>query len=149
MSPARKPPSGGVPLSPEVPVTSPAELGPRKLIRPALSEVRREMGGPRTTLSRKSTPPEQTNAEAFYYIKQMQSRTPLVVVLLDGEEIRGWIEWYDRDVLKVNREGAPNLLVSKRAIKYILKQDEERQYRRRRPRGSGAEPPEGVETREP
>ena len=52
--------------------------------------------------------------------------------LVDGEELRGWIEWYDKDVLKLNREGAPNLLLPKHAIKYLYKEEEERQFRRRR-----------------
>ncbi|HJQ36565.1 MAG TPA: hypothetical protein VKB93_05460 [Thermoanaerobaculia bacterium] len=72
----------------------------------------------------KISPPESTNAENFYYLKQMNSKTPMVVVLTDGEEIRGWIEWYDRNCLKVNREGAPNLLIQKHCIKYLFKADE-------------------------
>jgi len=74
--------------------------------------------------TQKSAPPESTNAENFYYLKQMSSKTPMVVVLTDGEEVRGWIEWYDRTCLKVNREGAPNLLIQKHCIKYLYKQDE-------------------------
>jgi sRNA-binding regulator protein Hfq len=50
---------------------------------------------------------------------------------MDGEELRGWIEWYDKDVIKLNREGAPNLLLTKAAIKYLYKEEEERQHRRR------------------
>jgi sRNA-binding regulator protein Hfq len=69
-------------------------------------------------------PPETTNAENFYYLKQMNSKTPMVIVMTDGEEIRGWIEWYDKTCLKVNREGAPNLLVQKHCIKYCFKQEE-------------------------
>lgn len=72
----------------------------------------------------KVAPPEATNAENFYYLKQMNSKTPMVVVLTDGEEIRGWIEWYDKTCLKVNREGAPNLLIQKHCIKYLFKQEE-------------------------
>jgi host factor-I protein len=72
----------------------------------------------------KIAPPEATNAENFYYLKQMNSKTPMVVVLTDGEEVRGWIEWYDKSCLKVNREGAPNLLIQKHCIKYLFKQDE-------------------------
>ncbi len=68
-------------------------------------------------------PPESTNAENFYYLKQMNSRTPMVIVLTDGEEIRGCIEWYDKTCLKVNREGAPNVLIQKHVIKYVFKQD--------------------------
>ncbi len=74
--------------------------------------------------SPKTTPPEATNAEIFYYLKQMSSKTPMVVVLTDGEEVRGWIEWYDKTCLKLNREGAPNLLVQKHCIKYLFKQEE-------------------------
>jgi sRNA-binding regulator protein Hfq len=74
---------------------------------------------------KKPTPPEQTNAENFYYQKQMQSRTPMVIVLRDGEEVRGIIEWYDRNCLKVNREnGEPNLMIYKPAIKYMFKEGE-------------------------
>ena len=72
----------------------------------------------------KTAPPEQTNAENFYYLKQMNSKTPMVIVMTDGEEIRGWIEWYDKSCLKVNREGAPNLLIQKHCIRYMFKQEE-------------------------
>jgi sRNA-binding regulator protein Hfq len=74
---------------------------------------------------KKPTPPEQTNAENFYYQKQMQSRTSMVIVLRDGEEVRGIIEWYDRNCIKVNREnGEPNLMIYKPAIKYMFKEGE-------------------------
>jgi host factor-I protein len=69
-------------------------------------------------------PPNETNAEIFYYKKQIDAHTQMVIVLLDGEEIEGTIEWYDRGALKVNRKGAPNLLVLKRNIKYMFKADE-------------------------
>lgn len=72
----------------------------------------------------RTTPPESTNAENFYYLKQMNSRTPMVIVMTDGEQIHGWIEWYDKTCLKVNREGAPNLLIQKHCIKYVFKQEE-------------------------
>ena len=70
---------------------------------------------------KKSTPPEQTNAEQFYYSKQMQGKTQMVVVLTDGEQLEGVIEWYDRECLKLNRDGAPNLLLYKHCIKYMYK----------------------------
>ena len=74
---------------------------------------------------KKPAPPEQTNAENFYYQKQMQSRTPMVIVLRDGEEVRGIIEWYDRNCIKVNRDsGEPNLMIYKPAIKYMFKEGE-------------------------
>jgi len=74
---------------------------------------------------KKPTPPEQTNAENFYYQKQMQSKTPMVMVLRDGEEIHGIIEWYDKTCIKVVREdGGPNLMIYKPAIKYMFKEEE-------------------------
>jgi sRNA-binding regulator protein Hfq len=75
--------------------------------------------------ARKSAPQEKTFAEEFYYRKQMQNRTPMVVHLVGGEQVRGWIEWYDRDCLKINREGAPNLLVMKRYVVFMYKAEEE------------------------
>ena len=75
--------------------------------------------------AKKPAPPEQTNAENFYYQKQMQSRTPMVIVLRDGEEVRGIIEWYDRNCIKVNRDHSePNLMIYKPAIKYMFKEGE-------------------------
>jgi len=70
---------------------------------------------------KKAAPPDQTNAENFYYMKQMQSKTPMVIVLKDGETLHGVIEWYDKSSLKVNREEGPNLLIFKQNIKYMYK----------------------------
>ena len=78
----------------------------------------RGMGG------RKPAPPEITNAENFYYQKQMQSQTPMVIVLSDGEEIHGVIEWYDKNCIKVNRNAQPNVMIYKPAIKYMFKEGE-------------------------
>lgn len=69
-------------------------------------------------------PPVETNAEIFYYKKQIDAHTPMVIVLQDGEEIEGTIEWYDRSALKVNRKEAPNLLVLKHNVKYMYKAEE-------------------------
>jgi sRNA-binding regulator protein Hfq len=94
----------------------------RRLIRPSLSEVQEQMG---SRLQRKKpAPPEQTNAENFYYLKQMQARTPMVVVLSGDETIRGVIEWYDKNCIKVHRPNEPNLLIMKSSIKYIYKENE-------------------------
>ena len=74
---------------------------------------------------RKAAPPEQTNAENFYYQKQMQSRTPMVIVLRDGEEVHGILEWYDKTCIKIIRDnGRPNLMIYKPAIKYMFKEAE-------------------------
>ncbi len=72
---------------------------------------------------RKPAPPEQTSAENFYYIKQMQARTPMVVVLDTGEAIHGVIEWYDKNCIKVHRAKEPNLLIMKSVIRYMYKEN--------------------------
>ena len=73
---------------------------------------------------RRQPPPFETHAEIYYYKKQIDAHTPMVLVLEDGEEIEGTIEWYDRGALKINRRSGPNLLVLKRFIKYIYKAEE-------------------------
>jgi host factor-I protein len=102
----------------------------RKLIRPALT--RPENGHfpserrDRPMIARKAPPPEQTHAEDFYYQKQMQAKTRMVLVLRDGEQVHGTIEWYDKNCLKIVRtSGQGNLLIYKAAIKYIFKAAEQ------------------------
>jgi len=112
----------------------------RRLIRPSLTRtehshnhgqgqhaqpgVERRDRPERPAAGKKIPPPETTNAENFYYQKQMQSKTQMVVVLRDGEQIHGVIEWYDRSCIKVNRNGAPNLMIYKPSIKYMYKEGE-------------------------
>ena len=74
--------------------------------------------------AKKTATTEQTNAENFYYQKQMQTKTPMVIVLRDGEEVHGIIEWYDKACIKLTRNGAPNLMIYKPAIKYMFKEAE-------------------------
>ncbi|MGO9242003.1 MAG: Hfq-like protein [Bryobacteraceae bacterium] len=93
----------------------------RRLIRPPLADSKDKRSTVNRTAFQKQAPPDTTNAENFYYLKQMQSKTPMVIVLQDGEELHGVIEWYDKTCLKVNREGAPNLLIYKSYIKYMYK----------------------------
>lgn len=59
------------------------------------------------------------HAELFYLQKQIQSQTPMVIVLEDGERVDGCIDWYDRNSLKVR--GRTRTLVYKSAIKYMYK----------------------------
>ena len=75
-------------------------------------------------VKKRTPPPMETNAELFYYKKQIDAHTPMVIVLLDGEEVEGTIEWYDRGALKVNRKSAPNLLLLKRNVKYMFKAED-------------------------
>ena len=101
----------------------PVEAVNRKLIRPSLNEIKEQISPPRRPplQQKRPVPPDQTNAENFYYLKQMQSKTSMTIVLKDGETLKGVIEWYDKGCLKVNREDAPNLLIFKSNIKYMYK----------------------------
>ena len=99
----------------------------RRLFRHSFTDVK-EVPGPRPQLGpppKKPTPPEQTHAENFYWVKQMQSHNPVSIVLHDGEVLHGTVEWYDRDCIKLTRYGNPNLLIYKRSIKYVCKDGEE------------------------
>ncbi len=107
-------------------------MSDRKLIRPSLSDMM-ERYPSRSSGRRKQVPAEQTNAENFYYLKQMQAKTPMVVVLTDGSELTGWIEWYDKNCIKLNRNNSPNLLIFKHSIKFMFKEEELHTRRRRRP----------------
>jgi host factor-I protein len=115
----------------------PEAFANRKLIRPSLnrdslhesSAVERRERSERfaagVTAGKKTPPPEQTHAENFYYQKQMQTKTPMVVVTTDGEELHGIIEWYDKSCIKLNRAtGQSNLLIYKSCIKYMFKEGE-------------------------
>ncbi len=107
-------------------------MSDRKLIRPSITEMM-ERYPSRSTGRRKQVPAEQTNAENFYYLKQMQARTVMIVVLNDGTELNGWIEWYDKNCIKLNRSDAPNLLLFKHSIRFMFKEEELHTRRRRRP----------------
>jgi sRNA-binding regulator protein Hfq len=115
---------------PESPSATPAPVDPTTgaIANPNAPSMPQGLGSPR----RKIAPPEQTNAESFYYLKQMQAKTPMVIVLQNDEKLRGVIEWYDKHCLKINRIKEPNLLVPKHNIKYIYKQEEEPRIRRSR-----------------
>jgi hypothetical protein len=102
----------------------------RKLIRPDLTDMKEHRHTPVTTpkyfRQRRAIPPDQTNAEGNYYLKQMANRTRMVIVLKDGEAVRGTIEWYDKMALKVHRPDAPNILLMKDNVKYMYKENEDK-----------------------
>ena len=100
----------------------------RKLIRPE-GDAKGNQGS--RVIRRKQNPPEQTNAEEYYYLKQMAAKTPMIVILNNDEEIGGWIEWYDKSAIKLNRNDGPNLLILKQNIRYMFKAEERRRSRRK------------------
>jgi len=112
----------------------------RKLIRPDLTKLKDHRQPTLTTPKyfqkrSRGIAPDQTNAECNYYLKQMANHTPMVIVLKDGDQIRGTIEWYDRQALKVHRADAPNILLMKDTVKYMYKEDDDH-YREDEPEGA-------------
>src|SRR5438270_13051348 len=116
------------------------EFVSRKLIRPTMpaSEAKHDSasnGGTAVERSpRADRPPrperkpfvtEQTFAENFYFQKQLQNKTLMTVVLSNGDTVNGTIEWYDKNCMKLNRVGKPNLLLYKPCIRYMYKSSED------------------------
>ena len=97
----------------------------RKLIRPNLAEIREERN--REAAKKKSHPSYETHAENYYFLKQMNKKTRMALAFADGEVVEGYIEWYDRNCIKLNRDGAPNLLVYKNSIKYLYKVEDRKE----------------------
>ena len=105
-------------VSPAVPASR-SRTGPRTLGRPYSRGPLPPSAPFRFPSQDLQMEPANHSAELFYLQKQIQSRTPMIVVLEDGERIEGCIEWYDRNSLKVRGRGKN--LIYKSAIKYMYK----------------------------
>ena len=78
----------------------------------------------------KTPPPDDTFQEAAYLKALGEKQTPVSIKLLDGEVVRGWIEYYDQNMVRLTREGAPNLFIFKHEILYIAEDGGTRKARR-------------------
>ena len=67
----------------------------------------------------RTPPPEDTFEEASFLKGLGEKQKPVSVKLMDGQVVRGWIEYYDRNMVRLTREGAPNLFIFKHEIMYI------------------------------
>jgi host factor-I protein len=67
----------------------------------------------------RTPPPEDTFEEAAFLKGLGEKQKPVSVKLMDGETVRGWIEYYDKNMVRLTREGAPNLFIFKHEIMYI------------------------------
>lgn len=70
----------------------------------------------------KAPPPDSTNEEAVYLKTLAEKQRPVAIKLSDGEIVRGWVEYYDRDMLRLTREGQPNLFIFKHQIAYVAEE---------------------------
>jgi len=74
----------------------------------------------------KTPPPDETFEEAAYLKQLGEKQKPVTIKLTDGEVVRGWIEYYDRNMVRLTREGAPNLFIFKHDIMYIAEDSAKR-----------------------
>ncbi len=72
--------------------------------------------------SRKSPPPGDTGQEAAYLRFLSDKQVPVTVKLRDGESVSGWIEYFDDRMIRLTREGQPNLFIYKQQIRTITEQ---------------------------
>ena len=64
-------------------------------------------------------PPEETSQEAAYLKSLGEKQKPVSIKLSDGEVVQGWIEYYDKNMLRLTRDKQPNLFIFKHQIRYI------------------------------
>jgi host factor-I protein len=68
----------------------------------------------------KKTPPVgETGQETLYLRFLSEQRVRVTVKLRDGESISGWIEYFDDTMIRITREGLPNLFIYKHQIRTI------------------------------
>ena len=70
----------------------------------------------------KAPPPEETFEEAKYLKSLGEKQRAVSIKLADGEIVRGWIEYYDKNMVRVTRDGQPNLFIFKHDIVYIAEE---------------------------
>ena len=67
----------------------------------------------------KTPPPGETGQEALYLRSLSERKVPVAVKLRDGDIVKGWIEYFDDGMLRLTREGKPNLFIYKHQIRSI------------------------------
>lgn len=76
-------------------------------------------GSPAALRKPRTPPPEETSEEAAYLKSLSDKQKPVSIKLADGEVVQGWIEYYDKNMLRLTREDQPNLFIFKHEIMYI------------------------------
>jgi host factor-I protein len=76
-------------------------------------------GNPNAAKRGRTPPPEETFEEVAFLKNLGEKQRPVSVKLMDGQTVRGWIEYYDKSMVRLTREGAPNLFIFKHEIMYI------------------------------
>lgn len=75
-----------------------------------------------TRRRQKAAPPGETGQEALYLRSLSERQVPVTVKMRDGETVSGWIEYFDDRMIRLTREGKPNLFIYKNQIRTIAEQ---------------------------
>jgi sRNA-binding regulator protein Hfq len=79
----------------------------------------RSRDGIANSILKSGHPSEQTNAEVMYLTTLIQNKTQVRVQLTNDEEVTGWIEYYDKNFIRLTRDNQPNLFIYKDKIRFI------------------------------
>ncbi len=91
-------------------------------------------GGKRRHKARRPHPPsaprqnntvdlESTGYEAAYFRELIDDEVPVVIVLKSGEQLRGQVRYYDRDVFSLGpADGGPKLFLRKSSVRYLYEE---------------------------
>jgi host factor-I protein len=79
----------------------------------------RPQGHPNSARHGRASPPEETFEETSFLKALGEKQKPVNIKLMDGQTVSGWIEYYDKNMVRLTREGAPNLFIFKHEIMYI------------------------------
>ncbi len=101
----------------QLPVLARGSLSP--FVYNACMPFRPAPGNPNAVKRSRTPPPEDTLEEAAFLKALGEKQKPVSVKLMDGETVNGWIEYYDKNMVRLTRDGAPNLFIFKHEIMYI------------------------------
>ena len=87
----------------------------------------------------KSPPPGETGQEALYLRFLSEKQVRVAVKLRDGEVVSGWIEYFDDRMIRLTRDGKPNLFIYKNQIRTITEVARRADESRRRNARKGGE----------
>ncbi len=91
----------------------------QRFVYNACMAFRAPQGNPNAAKRSRTPPPEDTFEEATFLKALGEKQKPVSIKLMDGQTVRGWIEYYDKNMVRLTREGAPNLFIFKHEIMYI------------------------------
>src|SRR3954468_18037437 len=100
------------------PRSKPVSLEPAPIVYNACMAFRGQQGNAGAKRGR-TPPPEDTFEEASFLKALGEKQKAVSVKLMDGKMVRGWIEYYDKNMVRLTREDGPNLFIFKHEIMYI------------------------------